>query len=81
MIRSDPHGTTQFLASQNKRGKGIVQAFQFLSVLGVAVFADLEFLSVGIVAWVDPDFVDVFHCFHGGLGKKVNIRNQGKVEA
>ena len=81
MIRSDPHGTTEFLATQNKRGKGIVQAFQFLYVLGVAVFADLEFLSVGIVARVDPDFIDVFHCFNGCLGKKVNIRNQGKVEA
>ena len=37
MIRSNPHGTTEFLATQNKRGKGIVQAFQFLSVVGVAI--------------------------------------------
>ncbi len=81
MLRSDPHGTAEFPATQNKRRKGFVQAFQFLDVLRVAVFANLKFLSVGIVPRVDPDFVDVFHCFHGGLGKKVNIRNQGKIEA
>ena len=81
MIRSDPHGTAEFLTTQNKRRKGIVQPFQFLFVLGVAVFANLKFLSVGIVAGVDPDFVYVFNCFHGGLRKKVNIRNQGKIEA
>ena len=81
MVRSDPHGAPEFLATQNKRGKGFVQSFQFLLVLEVAVLADLEFFSVGIVARVDTDFLDVLGRFHGGFRKKVNVRNQGKIEA
>ena len=53
-----------------------MNTFEFLPVLGIAVFTGMKFFPVGIIARIYPDFFDMFRGFHRGLGSKVNIRHQ-----
>ena len=81
MVRSDPHGPAEVPCNAEQAGKKNRTSVPIPPRIGSRCIPEFKFLSVGIVAQVDPDFLDVFHCFHGGFGKKVNIRNQGKIEA
>ena len=79
MIGTDAHGTPQFLASQDKGGKFLMQSFNFLLILGVSVFAYLKFFPVSIVARIDPYFFNIFSGLHRCIGHEMDISNQGDI--
>ncbi len=57
-----------------------MEPFEFLFVLSITVFTNVEFFAVGIVPGIDAHFFHVFSRFHGGGGKEVDIGNKGNVK-
>ena len=47
----------------------------------IGVLDDLEFLRVGVITRIDPDFVDPFGRFHRRLGLEMNVGNDRHVAA
>ena len=78
MIRSNPHGTTSSLQRRTS-GKRNRAGVPVPLRIGSRCIRGLEFLSVGIVAGLIGLCRRV--SASRAAGKKVNIRNQGKVEA
>lgn len=79
MVGADAHGSSEFFATKHDGGEGFVESFEFLGVVGIGVFFDGKFFIVGVVAWVDAYFVDVFCRFHCGGREKMYISDEGDV--
>ena len=79
MVSADAHRSSEFFATEYYRGEGFVKSFEFFGVVGIGVFFDGKFFIVGVVAWVDAYFVDVFCRFHGGGREKMYISDKGDV--
>jgi hypothetical protein len=81
MISADPHRPATFLALQNERFKFFLDPEELMLIFGISVVSLLESFLVRIIAGVDPDFLDMFRSDHGGVGSKMDVRNQRDSEA
>ena len=79
VVRADPHRAAEILAKQDERCELLAYPFQLRLVLVVRVFADLEFLLVGIVAGVYADFLHPFRGLHGSVGFEMDVGDQRHV--
>ena len=73
VIGSDSHGCTVLFTDFYQRQKPLTNPFQLLSIGSIGVVDDLKFLFVGIVAWVDSDFLDDFGCQFSSIRREMNI--------
>ena len=81
VIGADSHRATEVLAELHQWHELLADALQFLGILGVAVFADFEFLLVGVVARIHADFLDPLGSLHRGVRLEMDIRHQRHAAA
>src|SRR5438477_9302199 len=81
MVRSDSHGDAALLAKFDQRRESLADPIQLGRVLFVGVFTNNEFLRVGVVARIDPDFVDPVGRFHRRFRFEMNIGHDRHIAA
>ncbi len=73
VVRADAHGDAAGAAKLDKGREFVPDTSDLRRVLLVRVFADGELLRVRVVPGVNPDFLDPFRRFQGGLGLEVDV--------
>ena len=81
MVRADPHGAAQVPAHPHQRSEFLADPVEFLGILRVAVFANFEFLFVGIVAGIHTDFFNPLRGFKSGVGFEMNVGDERHIAA
>src|SRR5438552_7199398 len=81
MVGPDPHGNSTLFAKIDKWREPLPDSIQLGRVLFVRIFANEEFLRVGVIAGVDPDFVYPFGRFHRGFGFEMDIGHDWHIAA
>ena len=81
MVRTDAHRPAEVLTKRHQRRELLADAFEFLGVLTVAVFADLEFFLIHVVARIDPDFFHPLRGFERGVGFEMDVRHHRHLAA
>ena len=71
----------QLLAAPHQRGEALVEALPARGVLRVGVFADGEFLFVGVVAGIDAHLLDPLDRLHRGLGQEMDVGDERHIAA
>ena len=79
VVRPDAHGGAAGLGLFHERPEFLLDPGEFLGVLFVGVFADLELLLVGVIPGIDEDLLDPLHRLHRGVGFEMDVGDEGHV--
>src|SRR5205085_7360258 len=81
VIRPDAHRAPELPAKFYQRREALADPLQLGGVLFVGVFEDLELFRVGVIAWVDPDFLYPLRRFHRGFRFEMNVGDDRHLAA
>ena len=81
VICPDAHGNPAFLAKIDKWRKALANPIQLRGVLLIGVFADDEFLGVGVVARVNPHLLDPFRSFDRRFRFEMDVGDNRHIAA
>ena len=81
VVGADPHGRAVVLADLDQRREPVADAVEFVGVLRVRVFDDLELFFVRVIAGVHAHFFHESRCDFSRVRGVVNIGHQGRIIA
>ncbi len=79
VIRPDPQTDAAFLRQPNQRGETFTDPVQFGAILFVVVLFYGEFLGIGVVPRVNPNFLDPESRFHRCFRFEMDIRDDRNI--
>ena len=81
VVSADAHRDAALFRELDQRRETFANALELGGVLRVGVFEDLEFFRVGVVAGIDPHFLDPLRRFHRGLGFEMDVGDDRRLAA
>ena len=79
VVGADAHGPSERLAFAHERGEPVADAGQFVGVGRFCVIVRFELLLVGVIARVDPNLLDVVRGDFGGVGREMDVGDEGHI--
>ena len=81
VVCPDTHGDPPLLAKIDKGRKPLPNPIQLARVLLIGVFADNEFLRIGVIARVDPHLFHPFGRLHCCFGLEMDVGDNRHIAA